>query len=112
MSWKPATRQEVLDAMAADLASTAPDVQARFAGMLIEPQPALVERFGHLEPVIIVARRDGLVVYFDDVEDNFWLGNDATGVISDTADYDHLGVALRELERQAALLTGCRNSTF
>ena len=86
MTWKPATRQEVLDAMAADLAAADADFHTQFAGMLVEPQPALVERFGHLEPVFIVARRDGLVVYFDDVEDNFRLGNDATGVISDTAD--------------------------
>ena len=79
--------------------------------MLVERQPALVERFGYLEPVFIVARRDKLVFYFDDVEDNFSLGKDATGVIMDTADYDRLVVALRELERQVALLTECRSST-
>lgn len=111
MDWKPATKQEVLDALARDLASVDNETTARLGDALVEPEVGQVERCGHPEPVFVVARIGMMVVFFDDVEDNFVLGRENAGPITDTVDCVHLAVALHELKREAARLSDEQKTT-
>ena len=99
MEWKPATRDAVKAAVRADWIEIDPALQVRLAAYLVEPQPASIKRFNKLERAFIVARSNSRVVFFDDVEDDFWIGREADGLLTETTDYGHLAVALQELER-------------
>lgn len=99
MDWKPANKQEVLAAIEADWFGIDPELKARLATYLVEPQSALVERFGKVENAFVVARINHYVVFFDDIEEDFGTAKEAAGILSELASYGNIAIALSELER-------------
>ena len=69
--WKPITRQELDDLIAEQLAECSPEQAACFRKHRVEPHHAPLERYGKLEQVFVVAQRDDVVIYYEDVEDGF-----------------------------------------
>ena len=99
MDWKPANMQEVLTAIEADWVGIDPALMTRLATYLVEPQSALVERFGRVENAFIVARINRHVVFFDDIEEEFCTAKEAAGKLWGVESYGNVAVALSELER-------------
>ena len=102
MEWTPATKQEVLTALEEDWAGIDPALKARLSPYLVDPRPALIERFGRTEQAYIVAQIEQYVVFFDDIEGDFGTAEDKGGELSNIAAYGNIALALRELERQSA----------
>ena len=99
MSWRPATREEMLAALAAEKADLDPDFLAEFDGYWVEPCAALVRRSGEDEPVFIVARSASRIIFYEDVEESFCLAREAGGRLTEVMDFGHLGPALKEMRR-------------
>ena len=96
MDWAPARIEEVERIVEADLSSCTEQERAVFKLYAVPPFAAPVVRSGHLETVVVVARKGAEVVYWEDVEEGFntsLLGDD--GRIADhSCNQDSLGVAI------------------
>lgn len=69
--WKPATIAEVKQILKKDLATCNAEQKAIFDRYSVEPYAAPIVRYGQPESVIVVARRNDEVIYWEDVEDGF-----------------------------------------
>lgn len=71
MEWKPASIKEVKEILQEDLPDCDPEQLAVFHAFALEPFAAPIVRNGQTESVIVVARRDNEVIYWEDVECGF-----------------------------------------
>jgi len=99
MEWTPATKKEVSEAIEADWIGIDRALKAQLVTYLVEPQPALIQRFGRMENAYIVARLNEHVVFFDDIEEDFGTAKEAGGLLSEVAAYGNIALAIGELKR-------------
>ncbi|QAY78154.1 hypothetical protein [Sphingosinicella sp. BN140058] len=99
MDWEPATKSEVLVALAKDWVGIEPDLRHRLSAYLIDPKSAEIERSGQIERAFVVARIGRYVVSFDDVEEIFGTAELDGGRLHNAAWYGPALLALQELER-------------
>jgi hypothetical protein len=71
IDWKPATIAEVKQILNQDLAGCDAEQKAVFHRYAVEPYTAPIIRYGQAESVIVVARRNDEVIYWEDVEEGF-----------------------------------------
>src|ERR1700743_3125914 len=69
--WKPATIAEVKQTLQRNFAACNAEQKAAFLRFGIDLYAAPIVRYGKLENVVVVARRDGEVIYWEDVEEGF-----------------------------------------
>jgi ABC-type transport system substrate-binding protein len=69
--WKPASIEEVKEILQENLAACDREQRAAFDRDAVEPYFANIVRYGKLESVIVVARRNNEVIYWEDVECGF-----------------------------------------
>jgi hypothetical protein len=69
--WKPASIKEVKEVIHQDLADCDPEQLAVFHQYAVEPFAATILRYGRTESVIVLARRNDEVIYWEDVESGF-----------------------------------------
>lgn len=82
IDWKPATTAEVKQILEQDLAACDSEQKAVFDRYAVEPYTAPIIRYGQLESVIVVARRNDEVIYWEDVEEGFNVSSvDESGTI-------------------------------
>src|SRR5689334_19444135 len=103
MSWKAATKDEVIAAMAQHRVGLDPAYMGQFDRYLIDPVPSLIRRFGGDECAYIVARSATHVVIYDDIEGDFGTAREVDGRIVDEAYFGDLALALRELRHLESL---------
>ena len=101
MKWTPASKEECLAEIERQWVGIRLDVKERLSRYLVEPRPALLERFGETENAFVVGQLGIRVVYFDDVEDTFGIAGESDGKLLDPVSFDNIALALRELERSA-----------
>ena len=70
-AWKPATIHDVSEIVARDLKCCDAEQLRTFERYATEPFFAPLVRYGKEENVVVVARRDDEVIYYEDVEDGF-----------------------------------------
>jgi hypothetical protein len=99
MEWTPASKEETIAAIERDWIDVSPDVKDHLGRYLVEPRPALIERFGRTENAFVVAQLGSSVAYFDDVEEIFGVAEESEGKLLHAANFGHIAAALRELER-------------
>jgi len=87
MSWRPATRDETLSALAAEKATIDADILRQFDDCWVQPCTAVVNRFGEDEHIYVVARS----------------ASERDGRLTDAMDFGHLALALREMRRMERL---------
>jgi len=96
MEWKPATIESVKQIVQDDLAKCNVEQTRAFDAYRVEPYIAPIVRSGTLESAVVVARKGGHVIYWEDVEEGFGVsavGADGQILESDSSQND-LGVAL------------------
>ncbi|MGC6330980.1 hypothetical protein [Rhizorhabdus sp. FW153] len=93
--WSPATKDDVLRAIADVAADTGPD-WVRYEERLIDPYPSTIERFGRRECAFVVARTATRVVFFDDIEETFGTATEEAGKLIYRADFGDLRLAIKE----------------
>ena len=71
MEWKPATIEEVKDIVQRDLAECDVEQQETFRRYAVEPYFTSIQRYGNLDNVVVVARKENEVIYWEDVEEGF-----------------------------------------
>ncbi len=71
MEWKPASIESVRQIVQDDLANCDRETAAVFETYRVAPRPAPIIRYGKLESVFVVARKDDHVIYWEDVEEGF-----------------------------------------
>ena len=71
MDWHPATIEEVRKIVRDDLAGCDAEQFVAFKRYEVEPYVAPILRYGEMESVVVVARRDNEVIYWEDVEEGF-----------------------------------------
>ena len=71
IDWTPATIAEVKQILQQDLVACDAEQKAAFHRFEVEPYATPIVRYGQPESVIIVARRDNEVIYWEDVEEGF-----------------------------------------
>ena len=98
MEWIPATLEEVAQIIEADLEACDDEQLALFESFAVEPHFAPIHRFGKIEKVVVVAKKGGEVMYWEDVEEGFNVSPvDAKGVIlNHLSDQDELASALNQ----------------
>ena len=69
--WKPGSIKEVSAIVQEDLADCDSEQAAVFNRYAVEPFAASIVRCGRIESVIIVARKENEVIYWEDVEYGF-----------------------------------------
>jgi len=69
--WQPATVREVKDIVERDLRTCDAEQAATFKKYAVEPYLAPIIRYGKPESVVVVARKEDEVIYWEDVEDGF-----------------------------------------
>ena len=96
MAWVPATIKDVEKIVADDLANCTTEQRARFKQRAITPYFAPIVRYGKREQVVIVARKNNEVIYWEDVEEGFNLSPIATDgtILEHFCNQDSLGIAL------------------
>src|SRR5688572_8327405 len=70
-SWSPATTDEVASIIERDLQECPEDLAALFSAIRTPLRAVPITRFGNVEHVYVVAEKDGVVVYWEDVEEGF-----------------------------------------
>lgn len=91
-SWKPATKEDVLQAIANEAAD---QNLSPWDELLVEPYECTIERFGKPERAFVVAKTPRRVVYFDDVEDEFATAAEMDGKLLDATLFGPLIFALK-----------------
>ena len=71
MEWKPASIKEVKEILQKDLSDCDQEQLAVFNEFAVEPIAVPIVRYGQTESVIVVARRNNEVIYWEDVECGF-----------------------------------------
>jgi hypothetical protein len=71
MEWKPATVGEVKLIVQHDLAECDVEQRETFRRYAVEPYFASIQRYGNLDNVVVVARKENEVMYWEDVEEGF-----------------------------------------
>lgn len=94
--WTPATIDQVMVHVRRDLDLCDSQQLSAFRQYGVEPYPAPIIRYGSRESVIVVARNDNQVIYWEDVEEGFNVSPvDETGKIFEhSCNQDPLGNAL------------------
>jgi hypothetical protein len=70
-SWSPATANEVASIIEKDLRECPEALAALFAEIRTPLRSVPITRFGNIEHVFVVAEKNGVVVYYEDVEEGF-----------------------------------------
>jgi hypothetical protein len=71
MTWRPATMEEVLSIVEQDLADCDNSQKSVFDQFRVKPYFAKIARNNQLEQVVVVARKNNEVIYWEDVEEGF-----------------------------------------
>jgi hypothetical protein len=71
MEWRAATIETVSKIVEDDLKSCGGDEAATFSKYRVEPYLSPITRYGRDESVVVVARRQNEVIYWEDVEEGF-----------------------------------------
>lgn len=69
--WQPASVEEVKSIVEEDLRECDAEQTAAFKKYGVEAYIASIVRYGKMESVVVVARRDNQVIYWEDVEYGF-----------------------------------------
>jgi len=99
MGWTSASKGEVQEAVEADWIGIDHTLKTRLVTYLVEPEPALIQRFGKMENAFIVARLNDHVVFFDDIEEDFGIAREADGSLVEATAYGNIALALSEMEQ-------------
>ena len=94
--WRPATVQEVARIVDKDLRECDAEQIEAFKRYAVEPYLAPIVRYGKMESVVVIARRENEVIYWEDVEDGFNIspvGPDGR-ILEHCCNQDELGFAL------------------
>ena len=96
IDWNPSTIAEVKQILQQDFAVCDAEQKAAFYRFAVELYAAPIVRYGRPESVIVVARRDNEVIYWEDVEEGFNVSPiDGNGTILEHwCNQDQLGHAL------------------
>ena len=100
--WRPASLDEVAQAIEDEREQSDPAVWASVSSILIDPFPSTIERFGTPERAFVVARSGTRLVFYDDVEGDFGTADEAGGLLVRRATYGPLILALREAMLEGA----------
>jgi hypothetical protein len=96
MHWKPATIESVKRIIESELPYCTNEQTVAFRVHCVEPHFAPIVRYGNLEQVVVVARKENEVIYWEDVEEGF--GVSAVGaegnILEHDCNQDSLGLAL------------------
>ena len=94
--WQPATIEEVKEIVVRDLKDCDAEQLAAFDKYRVEPFSAPLVRYGQLESVVVVARNDDRVIYYEDVEEGFNISPISTDgrVLEHWCNQDELRLAL------------------
>lgn len=95
-TWRAATIQEVEAIVATELADCDPAKLAIFRRYAVLPHYMPIMRSGQLEQVIVVARKDNEVMFWEDIEEGFEISTPShEGIILDYgASQNNLSLAL------------------
>ena len=98
-SWSPATENEVSSIVDRDLVECPDELLAFFARVRVPLRAVPITRFGEIESVYVAAERDGMVIYYEDVEEGFNLSRlgDDGGIANPGWEQWDLCQALRQL---------------
>jgi hypothetical protein len=94
--WSPSTVEEVRETIEEVAQQAGPII---WPSKLTEPYPVLIERFGEIRQMFVVAKMPTRVVYFEDIEDEFGTATEVDGRLVDCANYSDLRLCIREAER-------------
>jgi hypothetical protein len=96
MAWTPATIEEVKQLVEQDLQKCDTEQAAAFKRFYVEPYLAPIVRFGNVEQVVVVARKEGRVIYWEDVEEGFGVSTVGTDghILEQDCSQNDLGLAL------------------
>jgi hypothetical protein len=96
MDWKPATIESVKRIIASDLAGCTNEQAAAFKAYCVEPHFTPIVRYGNLEKVVVVARKENEVMYWEDVEEGFGVSLVGTegNILEHDCNQNSLGLAL------------------
>ena len=86
MDWKPATIEGVRRIVESDLANCNNEQAAAFKAYYVEPHFAPIVRYGKLEKVVVIARKENQVIYREDVEEGF--GISVVGATGNILEHD------------------------
>jgi hypothetical protein len=96
MDWKPATIESVKRIVESELADCTNEQTVAFREHCVEAHFAPIVRYGNLEQVVVVARKENEVIYWEDVEEGF--GVSSVGAEGNILEHDYnqdgLGLAL------------------
>ena len=70
-SWSPATEKDVSSIVERDLSGCPAELLAFFTEVRVPLRAVPIARSGEIESVYVVAERDGMVIYYEDVEEGF-----------------------------------------
>ena len=70
-SWSPATKEQVASIVGRDLCECPESVVELYRLFRTPLRAVPIKRFDNIESVIVVAERDGVVIYYEDVEEGF-----------------------------------------
>lgn len=96
MKWKPATIDQVREIVESDLSNCDAEQHAAFRKYRVDPCYGKIVRYGHPSLVVIVARKEHEVIYWEDVEEGFNVspvGGDGE-ILEHWCNQDELGLAL------------------
>jgi len=110
MTWQPSTIEEVQRNVERDLKTCDAERDAIFARYAIEPYIASIVRNGANESVVVIARKENEVIYWEDVEEGFNVSPiDSDGLILEHwCNQDELGLALNAWIKGRGLATRVR----
>lgn len=96
MTWKPATVEDVMRIIKQDLSQCDTEQAAAFMRFKVEPYTAPIVRYGKLEDVVVVAKKENEVLYWEDVEEGFAVSDVAPDgrILEHNCNQDSLGTAL------------------
>jgi hypothetical protein len=96
MTWKPATVEDVKRITEQDLSQCDTEQAAAFRRFKVEPYTASIARYGKLEDVFVVAKKENAVLYWEDVEEGFAISKVAPDglILEHNTNQDSLGIAL------------------
>jgi len=71
MAWEPASIEEVRAIVEEDLKDCDTEQIAVYRKYAVEPYLESIERSGKMESVVVVARKEDEVIYWEDIEEGF-----------------------------------------
>jgi hypothetical protein len=96
MEWTPAAIEDVKRIVSNDLATCTKEQHAEFQRYAILPAFAAILRYGKREEVVVVAKKQNEVIYWEDVEEGFNISllADDGSILEHYCNQDSLGTAL------------------